>query len=52
MMPRRSPRVTTAGLAERLAGCDLAVIDVDDPPHRHLAEHRDCRRRRPRTLPT
>ncbi|WP_139329526.1 non-ribosomal peptide synthetase, partial [Mycobacterium sp. IS-2888] len=23
--------VTTAGLADRLAGCDLAVIDVDDP---------------------
>ena len=23
--------VTTAGLAERLDGCDLTVIDVDDP---------------------
>ena len=23
--------ITTAGLAERLEGCDLAVIDVDDP---------------------
>ena len=38
--------ITTAGLAERLDGCDLLVIDVDDPaltpnPARH------CRRRRP-----
>ena len=23
--------ITTAGLADRLDGCDLAVIDVDDP---------------------
>ena len=23
--------ITTAGLAERLDGCDLLVIDVDDP---------------------
>ena len=31
--------VTTAGLADRLDGCDLPVIDVDDPridsPTRH-----------------
>ena len=25
--------ITTAGLAERLDGCDLPVIDVDDPAH-------------------
>ncbi len=30
-MPRRSPRITTAGLRARLDGCDLAVIDVNDP---------------------
>ena len=26
--------ITTAGLADRLDGCDLPVIDVDDPAHR------------------
>ena len=26
--------ITTAGLADRLDGCDLVVIDVDDPAHR------------------
>ena len=30
-MPRRSPAVTTTGLADRLDGCDLLVIDVEDP---------------------
>ena len=44
--------ITTAGLAERLDGCDLVVIDVDDPAHRHLARARLCRRRPPRTSPT
>ena len=43
--------ITTAGLAGRLDGCDLLVIDVDDPaltpnPARH------CRRRAPMTSPT
>ena len=28
--PHRSPLITTAELADRLDGCDLAVIDVDD----------------------
>ena len=28
--------ITTAGLADRLHGCDLPVIDVDDPAHRQL----------------
>ena len=32
--------VTTAGLAERLDGCDLPVIDVDGPPHRQPTQHR------------
>ena len=43
--------VTTTGLADRLDGCRLPVIDVDDPastPTRHGA----CRRRRPMTSPT
>ena len=29
--PRRSPRSPPPGLADRLDGCDLLVIDVDDP---------------------
>ena len=32
--------ITTAGLADRLDGCDLLVIDVDDPAHRHPTQHR------------
>ena len=28
--------ITTAGLADRLDGCELLVIDVDDPGHRRL----------------
>ena len=31
--------ITTAGLADRLDGCDLLVIDVDDPRIRRLARH-------------
>ena len=30
-MPRRSPRSPPPGCAARLDGCDLLVIDVDDP---------------------
>ena len=44
--------ITTAGLAERLDGHDLLVIDVDDPAHRHPTRARRCRRRRPMTSPT
>ena len=32
--------ITTAGLAERLDGCDLTVIDVNDPRYRRPARHR------------
>ena len=32
--------ITTAGLADRLDGCDLLVIDVDDPAHRRPTQHR------------
>ena len=32
--------VTTAGLAERLDGCDLTVIDVEDPRIDSLPRHR------------
>ena len=32
--------ITTAGLPTRLDGCDLLVIDVDDPAHRHPTQHR------------
>ena len=35
--------ITTAGLADRLAGQDLRVIDVDRPRHRHPTEHRTAR---------
>ena len=43
--------ITTTGLADRLDGCDLLVIDVDDPaltPYPAPA----CRRRPPMTSPT
>ena len=30
-MPRRSVAITTAGLRSRLDGCELAVIDINDP---------------------
>ena len=43
--------ITTAGLADRLDGCDLPVIDVDDPASTpNPAPH--CRRRPPTTSPT
>ena len=32
--------VTTAGLADRLDGCELLVIDVNDPRIDSLPEHR------------
>ena len=43
--------ITTAGLADRLDGCELLVIDVEDP---RIDTHpaRACRRRPPRTSPT
>ena len=44
--------ITTAGLAERLDGHDLPVIDVDDPRIHTQPEHGACRRRRPRISPT
>ena len=44
--------ITTAGLADRLDGCDLLVIDVDDPRIDSQPEHRHCRRRPPMTSPT
>ena len=44
--------ITTAGLADRLDGCDLLVIDVDDPRIDSLSEHGACRRRPPMTSPT
>ena len=31
--------ITTTGLADRLDGCDLLVIDVDDPGIDSLPEH-------------
>ena len=36
--------ITTAGLADRLDGCDLLVIDVDDPRIDDLPVHGACRR--------
>ena len=39
--------VTTTGLADRLDGCDLLVIDVEDPRIDTQPEHRACRRRPP-----
>ena len=44
--------VTTTGLAERLGGHDLVVIDVDDPRCRQPSPARGCRRRPPRISPT
>ena len=43
--------ITTTGLADRLDGCDLLVIDIDDP-RVHAYPARVCRRRARRTLPT
>ena len=37
--------ITTAGLADRLDGCDLLVIDVDDPRMWTPNPARHCRRR-------
>ena len=44
--------ITTAGLADRLDGYDLPVIDVDDPRIDDPTQHGACRRRPPRTSPT
>ena len=44
--------ITTADLAERLDGHDLAVIDVNDPRCRQPSPARRCRRRPPMTSPT
>ena len=44
--------ITTTGLADRLDGCDLLVIDVERPRCRHPTQHRACRRRPPMTSPT
>ena len=43
--------ITTTGLAERLDGCDLLVIDVDDP-RIDSYPGTACRRRPPMTSPT
>ena len=43
--------ITTTGLADRLDGCDLPVIDVDDPALTANPAPR-CRRRPPMTSPT
>ena len=43
--------ITTTGLADRLDGCDLLVIDVDDPAST-ANPSTGCRRRPPRTSPT
>ena len=32
-MPHRSPRSPPPGWRSRLDGCDLTVIDIDDPAH-------------------
>ena len=37
--------ITTAGLRSRLDGCDVLVIDVDDPAVDSPTQHRTCRRR-------
>ena len=50
--PHRSPVFTTAGLADRLAGHALPVVDVDDPRCRHASPAPRCRRRPPMTSPT
>ena len=44
--------VTTAGLAERLDGCDLVVIDVEDPRLDSYPGTGSPARRPPMTLPT
>ena len=44
--------VTTAALADRLAGHDLLVIDVDDPAASTANRAPRCRRRPPMTLLT
>ena len=44
--------ITTAGLADRLDGHDLVVIDVERPRRRRPAQHGACRRRPPTTSPT
>ena len=44
--------LTTAGLAGRLDGFDVVVIDVDDPAHRQPTQHGTRRRRSPMTSPT
>ena len=43
--------ITTTGLADRLDGCDLLVIDVDDP-RIDTQPSTACRRRPPMTSPT
>ena len=43
--------ITTTGLADRLDGCDLLVIDVEDP-RIDTNPARACRRRPPMTSPT
>ena len=43
--------ITTAGLRPRLDGCEVAVIEVDDPAIATNPTPR-CRRRPPRTSPT
>ena len=43
--------ITTTGLADRLDGCDLLVIDVNDPAVRPT-QHARYRRRPPRISPT
>ena len=50
-MPRRSPRSPPRGWPTRLDGCDLPVIDVDDPASTPNPAPR-CRRRPPMTSPT
>ena len=50
--PPRSQCITTASLAERLAGQDLAVLDVDDPRDRGQPSTRRCRPPTPRTSRT
>ena len=41
--------ITTTGLADRLDGCDLPVIDVEDPRIDTPTRAPRCRRRRPMT---
>ena len=44
--------ITTTGLADRLDGCDLLVIDVEDPYIHAQPTHGACPRRPPMTSPT